>query len=159
MRVGRYALAALIALTPAAAGAQDAVSAAAFVRKLYAAYHGRGPDYLGRQARVVFSPSLLQLMRREAARTPAGEVGALDGDPICDCQDFEISKVEVAVAGGSDGRALATVNLLNFGDPKTVKLDLVAVRGHWRVNDVHTADTPSLISLLQESLSRPKSRE
>ena len=49
---------------------------------LYAAYARKpGPDYVGRQARGVFSPGLLDLMRRDVAATPKGDVGALDGDP------------------------------------------------------------------------------
>jgi hypothetical protein len=159
VRAGRLAFAALLAATPAAAVAQDAAGAQAFVRGLFAAYHGHGPDYLGRQAGAVFSPSLLRLMRREAAHTPKGDVGALDGDPICDCQEFEITAVEVKIAAVADGRAAASVRFLNFGKPQTVRLDLLAVRGHWRVNDVHTADTPSLVSLLDQSLRAPQSRE
>jgi hypothetical protein len=130
VRVGRYAPGVLIALVPALALAQDAASAGRFVRGLYGAYHGRGPDYLGRNAGTVFSRSLLKLIRRDAAETPRGDVGALDGDPICDCQDFDgLQKVDVGIAGGADGHALATVHFLISAERRTVTLDLVAVGG------------------------------
>ena len=91
------ALAILVALSASPAAAQDLGGAKAFVTGLYTAYARHpGPDYLGRQARQVFSPALLELMRRDAARTPKGDVGTLDGDPICNCQDYEITSVEVA---------------------------------------------------------------
>ncbi|WP_372781562.1 DUF3828 domain-containing protein [Phenylobacterium sp.] len=155
MRARSIVLAAVLALAPPAASAQDAASANAFVRKLYAAYHGDGPDYAGRQAKTTFSPAFLRLMRRAAADVPTDEVGPLDGDPICDCQDFEISRVDVQIAGGTGGRARATAHFRNFGEPQTVRLDLVAVKGHWRVDDVHSAGTPSYVAYLRESLNNP----
>ena len=133
-----------------AAAAQDAASADAFVRHLYAAYHGAGPDYLGRQAGAVFAPPLLRLIRRDAAETPAGDAPNLDGDPICDCQDAGGLKLtEVKVEGGADGHATATVRFRIAADRRTVRLDLAAVQGHWRVSDVHTAETPSLAAFLR----------
>lgn len=154
MRAAGFGFALLIVLLPPAAGAQDLGAAHDFVVGLYGAYHGDGPDYLGRQAGAAFSPPLLKLIRRAAAATPKDEVGALDGDPICDCQDFQISKVRVQVASEPSGHARATVHFVNFAEPQTVGLDLVVVSGHWRVSDVHTADTPSLVSYLTQSLGR-----
>src|ERR1700743_2435568 len=90
-------LAALFSIAATSAGAQDAAGAKAFVAHLYAAYHGQGPDYLGPMAAKVFSPRLLKLIRRDTALAH-GEVGALDGDPICNCQDFEIKDVQVEVS-------------------------------------------------------------
>jgi hypothetical protein len=69
------------------ASAQTPADGRAFVTGLYGAYNGGEPDYLGRQAGAVFSPRLLSLVRKDQAATPEGEVGALDWDPICDCQD------------------------------------------------------------------------
>lgn len=141
---------------PAAAGAQDLNQAKAFVTGLYAAYAKTpGPEYVGRQAEAVFSPSMIDLMRREAAHTPKGEVGALDGDPICDCQDYEISAATVTVTMAAPGRARAAARFLNFGEARTATFDLVAVDGQWRVADIHSANLPSLVDLLQESLKAP----
>jgi hypothetical protein len=152
-------VAALMA-TASQAPAQDAASANAFVRSLYAAYHGDGPDYLGRQAGAVFAPSLLRLIRRDAAQTPAGDAPNLDGDPICDCQDFGGLKLtDVKVEGGQGGHATATARLRISADRRTVKLDLIAVQGHWRVSDVHTAETPSLVSFLTQSLRAGPSKD
>jgi hypothetical protein len=152
MRFVGYCLVTLIGVFPIAARAQDLQTAHAFVAGLYAAYHGRGPDYLGAQAKTTFYPPLLRLFRRVAAATPKDEVGALDGDPICNCQDFQISKVNIQVTGGPTGQARATVRFRNAGKPQIVRLDLVPVQGQWRVSDVHTSDTPSLVSYLTQSL-------
>jgi hypothetical protein len=160
MRLARLGLAALMFAWSPAATAQDLPAAQAFVAGLYGAYHGKGPDYLGRQAGAAFSPPLLRLIRRDAAQTPAGDVGALDGDPICDCQDSGgLRDVTVAVTGGGAGQARAVVPFRLSGQRRTVTLDLAAVQGHWRVSDVRTTDTPSLVSLLKQSLSGAHPKE
>ena len=149
----RVALAIGIALLASPAAAQDPGAAKAFVAGLYAAY-GKvpGPDYLGRQAKDVFSPALLDLMRREAAHTPKGEVGALDGDPICNCQDYEIRDVSVSVTMAGATSATAIVNFRNLGRAEAIGLDLVWAKGGWRVDDVHAKEMLSLVKLLEGSL-------
>jgi uncharacterized protein DUF3828 len=146
------ALAVLAALAGPAA-AQDLGQARAFVEGLYAAYAKEpGPDYLDRQAKEVFSPAVLDLLRRDAASTPQGDVGALDGDPICNCQDYGITNVHVAVSPTGADTARAEVDFLNFDKKQHVALDLVRVQGQWRVGDIHAEGTPSLVGLLNDSL-------
>jgi len=154
MRRGLQVLAvaaALLGASPVAAdvAADPAGEAKAFVVKLYGAYHGNGPDYLGRNAAQVFSPRLLALIRRDRALTPKGDVGALDGDPICDCQDFGISKLAVAVRPMTPDHAQATVRFVNLGTPETVRLDLVSGAAGWRIDNIHTRTTPDLAIYLQ----------
>ena len=124
--------------------------AKAFVLHIYGAYHGAGPEYLGRDATNVFSSRMLALLERDRALTPEGYVGALDGDPICDCQDFDISRVEATVRQIGPGRAMATVRFVNTGTPETVRLDLVLVRARWRIDNIHNRSTPNLAVFLQE---------
>jgi hypothetical protein len=149
------ALALLTTLSAGPVSAQDLVSAQVFVAGLYAAYqgaayHGNGPDYLGRQAKGVFSPRLLGLIHRDQALTPKGDVPALDGDPICDCQDTGGLKVtDLKVTAAAQGRATATVRLHFPDEARALKLDLVPTGGGWRVDDVHSADTPSLAAFLR----------
>ena len=151
---GHLLVAALLAMT-AQAQAQSLPDAQSFVTGLYSAYQRQpGPDYLGKQIGEVFAPDLMVLIRREAASVPKGEVGALDGDPICDCQDWQISKVEVTVSAPKPGAAAAEVRFQNAGEPRQVRLDLVAVQRRWRVADVHTPDTPSLAKLLRDSIAQ-----
>jgi hypothetical protein len=146
-----------LAAAASPAAAQDLGVAKSFVTTLYAAYaKPPGPDYLGRQAKDTFSPALLELMRREAARTPKGEVGALDGDPICNCQDYEITGVSVAVTATGPDRATAVVGFRNFGEAQSVGLDLVWAQGRWRVDDVHAREMLSLVKLLEGALAGPR---
>jgi hypothetical protein len=137
--------------TPAQAQPLDA--ARAFATALYTAYGTGDPDYLGADASKTFAPHLLALIRRDRANTPAGEVGILDGDPICDCQDaggLRMTNLVVKAAGPQRAQARA---VLHFpGETRAVTLDLESVRGHWRVADVHTRATPSLAGLLEDGL-------
>jgi hypothetical protein len=145
------ALCALVVSTPA--HAQGLEAARAFTRKLYAAYQAGNPDYAGRDAAATFAPPLLALIRRDQATTPSGDVGILDGDPICDCQDtggMRMTHLGVKEAGPNAARAEVTLRFP--GETRSLTLDLQAVRGHWRVADVHSLATPSLARLLADGL-------
>ena len=140
-----------LACPPALAAAQSLADAQSFVRGLYQPYawRGQGPDYLGAEAGEGFSPRLLELIQRDQRLTPDGDVPALDGDPLCDCQDsggFHALRVEVSAAGA--GRATAHVSFRLDTEPRALTLDLVSVHGHWRIDDVHDKDTPSLARFL-----------
>ena len=148
MRTGFVALAALLAIA-GAAQAQSLADARGFVAGLYNAYAHSQPNYLGRRARQIFSPRLLGLIRKDA-RDAHGEVGALDGDPICDCQDWGQTGVEhLDVMPRGAGHARAAVRFRNLGRTTDLTLDLVSVGGRWRIDDIHTTDTPSLVRYLQ----------
>ncbi len=121
-----------------------------FVRGLYEDY-GKPDraDVLGDGAPDVFAPRLLGLIRADQ-KAAGGEVGRLDKDPLCDCQDddgFRLSSV--VVVRRPAGRATATVPFGIGEVAMVVSLDLVGTRGGWRIADVHNRDMPSLVSLLE----------
>lgn len=85
-----------------------------------------------------------------------GEVGVLDGDPICACQDDDkltVSKIDVAPDGPK--RTKATVAFDNAGTKTTVRYRLEAVDGKWRIADL---SEPSLQSLRRVLTTRIASR-
>ena len=141
-----------LAAAPAAAGAQTVADARAFVTGLYRGYANNADvDYLGRGIRRVFSTRLIALIRADE-KAAHGEVGWLDGDPICDCQDPDgIRLVGLDVEQAGPGRAIARAHV-RFADHKaeTITLDLVSIHGGWRVDDVRTAETPSLAKALHD---------
>jgi hypothetical protein len=146
-------IAAVVCATSAQAQGLDA--ARAFTAALYRAYQTREPDFTGREAAATFAPRLLALIRRDQASTPSGDVGILDGDPICDCQDAGgMRMTHLAVEGAGPGRARAIVTLRFPTETRSLTLDLLAHGGRWRVADVHTKETPSLVRLLQEGEGR-----
>ena len=71
----------------------------------------RAFDPVGPAAAQVFDAPLVALIRRDQ-RNARGEVGALDGDPLCDCQDDAGMTWRIAgvVPQGAD-KAVARVRL------------------------------------------------
>ena len=139
------------------ADGQTAPQAEAFVRSIYKQYQPKsrkdpGPDFIGRQASTVFSPALIALIRRDAKNTPKGDVGKMDYDPICVCQDpGGLQLKELRVESTSAETATAFVTLFFGGDSSVVKVRLRLVRlgQDWRIDDIETKETPSLRKYLQ----------
>lgn len=143
-----------LALHPAAA-AIDNTDPLRLARAIYALY-GKGQngfDLQGPDARAVIAPSLLALIAADAAQAN-GEVGALDFDPFCGCQDFTITDIRPAVVSAGTDRVIIAVAFRNFGKPHTTKLTLQNMPGGWHVADIGTPDTPSLARYLTRSLHR-----
>lgn len=116
----------------------------AFVAGIYAAYNGKDSkgialDTPGKVARY-FTPSLAKLINDDsAAAAKRHDVGALEGDPFIDAQDWEIGNVTIDVkedVKGIGAKAVATVKFKNFTDDKTVVLDLVKLAEGWRIDEI-----------------------
>jgi hypothetical protein len=120
-----------------------------FLRVLYAHYADDGPgrpvfDPLGDAATSWFSPALLALIRRDEAAATT-QPGKLDGDPLCDCQeyhDFILQSVRVTAQQAATARA--TVRFTNEGQETLLRLRLIKSQTGWRIDDVSDADMPSL---------------
>jgi hypothetical protein len=146
-------LAALLAAPPAQAAPPE--TPRAFTQRLYQAYGHGEPDVLGARAPVIFAPRLLALIRHDQASTPAGDVGTLDWDPVCDCQDddgMRVARLDIQDRGA--GRAVARVRLRFAAETTAVKLDLVSGPDGWRIADIHTRHVASLVGLLDKSAHR-----
>ena len=115
--------------------------ARAFVTAIYDTYTGKAAKGIllddKRTIRRYFEPALAALMIKdqdEAAKR--GEVGNLDGDPFVDAQDWKITGFDIAVSEPAPGKASATVKFTNFSDPKMVALDLIKIKGAWRIREI-----------------------
>ena len=125
---------------------QDANSAKLFVTSVYKHYvnHGKGIDFTGPKARSVFDPSLIALLHADQKAVGPNEVGVLDGDPVCSCQDWEgIWDLKIAVQPLRDGRAKAEVSFALFAphagadqDHRSLEMTLVPQGGQWRIWDI-----------------------
>jgi len=153
-RILAIALSAVLGLSSASAA--DIAGARAFVVWLFSHYPRRDNsrfDPLGRSGAAVFDPSVIALFRENDRLTPKGDEGALDGDPICDCQDDSgllVRRMTVTPADALDATASVEF-VLAGGDRRSERLDLVLIGGHWRIRDIHTKDMPSLRSYLIEA--------
>ena len=114
--------------------------ARAFVSAIYEPYKGKNtkgvPLDKARDVRRYFAPALAAMIIKdgeEAAKRH--EVGALDGDPFIDAQDWDIAAFDIAVSESAPGKAVATVKFTN-DTPKVVVLDLVKLKDGWRIAEV-----------------------
>lgn len=151
---GLIAMCGLLA-APAACIAGPADTPETFLRHLYAQYApGKEPiAFVYPQAATIVDASLLALLRhdQEAAK---GEVGALDYDPVCQCQDWEALKiVSLRTTSADADHATGTVTFDNGTGPAkwraTVRFDLARVAGAWKIHDIGSHDAASLQGLLR----------
>lgn len=144
------------------AAAPTADDAKAFLTGIYSHYADektRGdfnPAFKDRQD--YFDPEMVSLMQTDE-QLSKGEVGALDGDPICDCQDFGRMTAVVTIDSAAATEAKATVIVTETDPsvaaedrkPRTFTYDLAVVNGQWRIHDMSAPSTPSLRQLFIDS--------
>ena len=146
------------------AGAAEAEGARAFLAQLYAHYPQPANtdfDPTGANARSVFDPSMIALFHEDARLTPKGDVGAIDSDPICNCQDDGGMRSKIgAVRRVAPDTAMADVQLtFAAGSPPKIRrltFTLVTIHGQWRIYDIRSPDTPSFRAYLVKAIAEAK---
>jgi hypothetical protein len=141
----------ILLLLTAAAAQPAADSPKAFMERTYAQYRDAKFNPFDHPDRY-FAPPLSSAIR-EDSRLAKGEVGYLDGDPICQCQDPD--GMHASVTGVSaQGRDKAVVRVSigwSHDKPRPARFTLVRTRRGWRIADVGSADEPSLLDALEKS--------
>lgn len=125
----------LAASTPVA----EIANAERFVRQLYASYSPDGPGVPNKTLKEedVYDASLIALMKADQDAAD-GEIGYLDGDPLCDCQDWgDIRVRSLEFAPVDDERIKARVVLKDVltGEDRDLGLLLHRTAGGWLVED------------------------
>ncbi len=142
------------AQTPAVLGADGPPET--FVRSLYARYapneemDGESPEY---QDENVYTPAVLALMARDR-RLHDGELGFIDADWICQCQDPEgvrLRDVRVTPTGPRRARAAVRFDFTTPRSERRLRLDLERTARGWRVADVVPEGDPGLVAGLRRS--------
>lgn len=136
-------------LAAALAPAPAAETPRAFLERVYAGY--RDPDYspLARPQRVFAAPLVAAI--REDRRLSRDEVGYMDADPLCQCQDPAGLRPLIGEVRRPTARTAAARILLRFGGDgdREVRLQLVRTRSGWRIADVAAPDSPSMLDELR----------
>lgn len=117
-----------VAAAPAPAPAAPAADLAGARRMIDAVYTPYTRDASDDYFRY-FTPEL------NAAIDRAGE-GAVEADPLCECQDMAHFTYRVQSLEPEAGGAVARVAITNNGEPKTITLHLVQRGADWRIADV-----------------------
>lgn len=126
-------------IAASAPSADDNASAKRFLRQIYASYANDGPgvpnDSLAQAD--IYDASLIALMQADQDAAD-GEVGYLNGDPLCDCQDWGDIRIQSLVFKPVNGERLtATLVLkdLSTGEGRNLDLLLHRTARGWRVED------------------------
>jgi hypothetical protein len=150
------------AASAAAPASSDADDAKAFLESLYTHYKTSKDDTFqpfDGSASEVLDPDTLALMKADA-KALKGELGDIDGDWLCDCQDFTSIKATIAVQSATPTTAKATSDFKDVDDtsPKLRHdtFDLVKTPAGWRIHDMGTEDQPSLRKVLQDEIAKLK---
>lgn len=124
-------------------------------REIFALYgkEGSGFALTGPKAGLVLAPGLLALLLADE-KAAGGEVGSLGADPLCSCQDYDITAVKPTAQLLGPDKAEVSVAFRNFGKPAATRLSLVSTAKGWRIADIHTKDIPSLVALLRQAAHR-----
>ena len=148
----------MILLALAVSAAQPAETPRRFVDRVYASYrHSDFSPFV--HPDQYFAPALVAAIQ-EDTRLAHGEVGYLDGDPLCQCQDASGLRARIArVSVTGPGHATAEV-ILDYPDntPAHVRLSLFRTKQGWRIADVSAGDEPSLIRALKRSNRKARHR-
>ena len=130
----------------------------AFVRRVYARYRmseapGVPADRKG--GAPLYAAALLDAFARDQELSQ-GEVGAIDGDPIFDCQDYCKLRVRsVAITKGEAHTVKARVEFTNLQYHETVTLILAPTPAGWRIADVSNKSMKSVMAVLQDEIAHP----
>jgi len=121
------------------------------VSDLYRQHKQRSPFFQRRSRALLdkyFTSQLADLLWRDA-RSSGDEVGALDGDPLFNAQDMEITKFAIQPAAILSGAANVPVSFENFGAKHQIVFRVVQQRGVWKIADISYDDGSSLVRILQ----------
>ena len=129
-----------------------------FMTRVYAQY--RHPDFSPfTHPERYFSPRLRAAIA-EDARLAHGEVGYVDGDPVCQCQDSGgMHPSVIGVTRQGRDKAVVRVSIGWPGDkPRPATFRLLRTASGWRIADVSSAAEPSLLGALEAANRKARSR-
>ena len=135
----------------AAAPVASVATAEQFLRGLYAKYtpNGKPTPFVYPDAKGIVDPAMLALLEHDQDKSK-GEVGAMDSDPVCRCQDWtslKVASLHVTMQGSS--AATADVSISDSGEVQKINFSLVWMKDGWRIHDIGTKDEPSLAAYLR----------
>lgn len=112
------------------------------VREIYAKYKGiaREPYFGETGEQALTSLRMQESIALNNNLTLPGNIGSLDYDPICDCQDYgELVLENIVITQTDASHADAVVHFRLFKDDKEKimqTLKMVAEKGHWVIDDI-----------------------
>src|SRR5690242_9903583 len=98
-----------------------------------------------------FDEELLKFYLKDK-REAKGEVGRLDGDPLYNAQEIEITDFSISEPKITGKEAVVSVHFKNLGKSERVECVLHQTAKGWRISDMRYQDGSSLKKILQSPL-------
>lgn len=125
--------------------ASSAESAEQFVKSLYSRYGPSSdpPNLFESNAVQAFDPSLIALARKDAAAARP-DVGVLDYDPVCNCQDTDIRfpGLKVIIQTANVHRAIAVAEFSTDNTQNKIAFTLTRHGNRWRIFNIEDLSGP-----------------
>jgi hypothetical protein len=139
----------LIAAWLAPAPVAAAESPRSFVERLYASYKDEDFSPFDHPERIFAPPFVAAL--KEDARLSREEIGFIEADPLCQCQDPVSMRAQIAAVRRPSSASAEARLRLRFGAsaPRDIRLKLIRTRAGWRVADIAADDEPSFLADLR----------
>ncbi len=139
--------------TPLASGAEaEFASAEPVVAELYKQHGAEKGPFRERKRAVVdkyFAKPLADLIWKNEQR-PAGEMGAIDADPLYDAQDVQIKKFNIGKATIDGNKATVPVTFENYSDKKSITYIMVREGDAWKISDIKYPGGYTLLESFRE---------
>jgi hypothetical protein len=150
--IGRIPVLALAVLAGMIAARAETAPPQALVTALYRLPDDASPFFQTTDRKRVdryFTKPLADLIWKDA-QASKGEVGAIDGSPIYDAQDYEPKGLKIVPAAISGDAATVTVTFTNYGEKKKILYRFTrAGGGSWRIADIVWAPDRTLLGVLR----------
>ena len=105
----------------------------------------------------LMSPGFMKLWQADdAAAGKHHEVGYINGNLICDCQDGQMSALSIRVRPINATRATAHVTFAIDGKPREQMMVLKAQHGRWFIDDIITKGESLAAHLREDARMRQK---
>jgi hypothetical protein len=96
-----------------------------------------------------FQKELADLLWQDA-HSAGGEVGALDGDPLFNAQDMQITKFAIHDGAVLSGATNVPVSFENFGKKHQIIFRLIWNKTGWKIADIAYDDGATLLQILKQ---------
>jgi hypothetical protein len=124
---------------PLSSGAESQFAAAErLIAELYRQHDADKGPFRERKRAVIdkyFAKPLADMIWKNEQR-PAGEMGAIEADPLYDAQDVGIKKFSVGKATGDAGNATLSISFESYGQKKTIIYVMVREGDAWKIADI-----------------------
>jgi len=136
----------------AAQRARSTNSPDSIVRELYRVHNnGKGGVFEAKGKKYIykfFDQKLADLIWKDITKTPEGEVGNLDFDPLYNAQDTGITNFQIGKPVFEGDKSTVVVSFRNFGQRTRIKFEMNHGTEGWKIRNIIYSDKSDLVKIL-----------